>query len=142
MFEIPSLGDLNLGLTLPAISLALGATILLLIDILLVPRDRKIVTGYLAIAGVVVSFVINLLTFNQSGDAFLGMFVADQFTGFFNIIILFTAFISILLSMDYVKRTGIERGEFYSLLLLSVSGMMFMASANDLTVIFVALELL
>lgn len=142
MFQIPSLADLNLGLTLPAISLALGATILLLIDILFVPKDRKVVTGYLALAGVVVSFVINLLTFNQSGDAFLGMFVADQFTGFFNIIILFTAFISILLSIDYVKRTGIERGEFYSLLLLSVSGMMFMASANDLTVVFVALELL
>jgi len=142
MFQIPSLADLNLGVTLPAISLALGATILLLIDILFVPKDRKIITGYLAIAGVVVSFVINLLTFNQSGDAFMGTFVADQFTGFFNIIILFTAFISLLLSMDYVKRTGIERGEFYSLLLLSASGMMFMASANDLTVIFVALELL
>ena len=59
-----------------------------------------------------------------------------------NIIILVTAFISILLSIDYVKRTGIERGEFYSLILLSVSGMMFMASANDLMTIFVALELL
>lgn len=142
MFETPSLADLNLGLTLPAISLAIGATFLLLADILFVPRDRKAVTGYLALAGVVVSFALNLLTFNQSGDAFLGMFIADQFTGFFNIIILFTAFISILLSIDYLKRTGIERGEFYSLLLLSVSGMMFMASSNDLVMIFISLELL
>jgi NADH-quinone oxidoreductase subunit N len=142
MFQTPSLADLNLGVTLPAISLALGATILLLIDILFIPRDRKIITAYLAIVGVVVSFVLNLITFNQSGDAFLGMFVADQFTGFFNIIILFTAFISILLSIDYLKRTGIERGEFYALLLISVSGMMFIASANDLAVIFIALELL
>jgi NADH:ubiquinone oxidoreductase subunit 2 (subunit N) len=69
MFETPSLADLNLGVTLPAISLALGATILLLLDILFVPRDRKEVTGYLALAGVVVSFVLNLFTFNQSGDA-------------------------------------------------------------------------
>ena len=59
MFQIPSLADLNLGVTLPAISLALGATILLLLDILVVPKDRKIITGYLAIAGVVVSFVVN-----------------------------------------------------------------------------------
>lgn len=142
MFETPSLADLNLGVTLPAISLALGATILLLLDILFVPKDRKEITGYLALAGVAVSFILNLLTFNQSGDAFMGMFIADQFTGFFNIIILLTGFISLLLSIDYLKRTNIERGEFYALLLLSLSGMMFMASSNDLAVIFIALELL
>lgn len=142
MFQVPSLADLNLGVTLPALSLALGACILLLADILIVPKDRKIVTAWLALVGVLVSFVVNLLTFNQAGDAFLGAFVADGFTSVFNIIILVTAFISILLSIDYLKRTEIERGEFYSLILLSVSGMMFMASANDLVMIFVALELL
>jgi len=142
MFQVPSLADLNLGVTLPALSLALGACVLLLADILIVPKDRKIVTAWLALVGVLVSFVVNLLTFNQAGDAFLGAFVADGFTSVFNIIILVTAFISILLSIDYLKRTEIERGEFYSLILLSVSGMMFMASANDLVMIFVALELL
>ncbi len=142
MFQVPSLADLNLGVTLPAISLAFGACILLMVDILFVPKDRKIVTAWLAMAGVLVSFVINLLTFNQAGSAFLGAFVADGFTSVFNIIILVTAFISILLSIDYLKRTEIERGEFYSLILLSVSGMMFMASANDIVLIFVALELL
>ncbi|HEX9597675.1 MAG TPA: NADH-quinone oxidoreductase subunit N, partial [Anaerolineales bacterium] len=45
-------------------------------------------------------------------------------------------------SVDYLKRANIERGEFYSLLLLSASGMMFMAGANDLVVVFIALELL
>jgi NADH-quinone oxidoreductase subunit N len=142
MFNVPSIADLNLGMTLPALSLALGATILLLIDILFVPRDRKIITAYLALAGVVVSFILNLFAFNQNGTAFLGMFAADPFTAFANLIILFTAFISILLSIDYIKRVGIERGEYYTLMLLSVSGAMFMASANDLTVIFISLELL
>ncbi|MBL8161180.1 MAG: NADH-quinone oxidoreductase subunit N [Anaerolineae bacterium] len=142
MFEVPTIADLNLGMTLPALSLAFGASILLLVDILFIPRDRKVLTAWLALVGVIVSFVVNLFTYNQSGSAFLGMFVADGFTSFFNIIILGTAFISILMSIDYVKRTQIERGEFYSLILLSVSGMMFMASANDLVIIFVALELL
>lgn len=142
MFQIPSLADLNLGVALPAISLALGACILLMVDVLFVPKDRKIVTAWLALAGVGVSFIINLLTFNQHGSAFLGMFVGDGFTNVFNIVILVTAFISILMSVDYLKRTEIERGEFYSLVLLSVSGMMFMASANNLVMIFVALELL
>lgn len=141
MFEIPSFADLNLGLALPAVSLALGTCVLLILD-LFIPKERKTLTAWLAVAGIVVSFVLNLLVYNDGGEAFLGMVVADSFTGFMNMVILLTAFITVLLSIDYLKRANIERGEFYSLLLLSASGMMFMASANDLVVIFIALELL
>jgi len=141
MFQIPSFADFNIGLTLPALSLGVGACILLLLD-LLIPKDRKHITAWLAIAGVVVSFILNLGVYNTPGQAFMGMFIADQFTAFLNIVVLLTAFISILLSVDYLKRTGIERGEFYPLLLFTASGVMFMASANDLVTIFVSLELL
>lgn len=142
MFEVPSFADLNLWLTAPATVLALGACLLLLVDILFIPADRKVTTAWLAIGVIAVSFVVNLFTFNESGSAFLGMFVADGFTSVANVIILVSAFISVLLSIDYVKRAQIERGEFYSLILFSVSGMMFMVSANDLVSIFVSLELL
>lgn len=141
MFEAPNLADMNLGLALPALSLALGTCVLLIAD-LFIPRGRRELTAWLAIAGLVVAFVLNLLVFNDGGQAFAGMFVADAYTGFVNMIVLLAAFISILLSMDYLKRAGIERGEFYSLLLLSASGMMLMGSANDLIVVFIALELL
>ena len=56
----PSLADLNLGVALPGISLAIWAVILLLIDLSV---KRKEVTAWLAIAGIVVVFVINLLVF-------------------------------------------------------------------------------
>lgn len=141
MFQVPSLADLNLGVTIPALSISLWACILLLIDIW-IPKDRKERTAYLAAGGLVFAFIANLLTFNQSGEAFMGMFVADRFTGFTNIIVLVTALLGVLISIDYLKRAGIERGEFYSLLLFTTSGMMLMGSANDLIAIFVALELL
>jgi NADH-quinone oxidoreductase subunit N len=141
MFQVPTIADLNLGLALPALSLGLGACILLLLD-LFVPRERKEITAWLAMAGIAVSFVLNLAVFNESGTAFLGTFAADQFTGFLNIVILITAFLGVLLSLDYLKRAKIERGEYYVLLLLSATGMMFMSSANDLVVVFIALELL
>ena len=80
MFEVPSIADLNLGLTLPALTLALGACILLLVDALFIPKDKKIRTAWLALIGIGASFTINLFTFNQSGTAFLGMFAADGFT--------------------------------------------------------------
>jgi len=122
MFEVPSIADLNLGLTLPALTLALGACILLLVDALFIPKDKKIRTAWLALIGIGASFTINLFTFNQSGTAFLGMFAADGFTSLMNAIILLTAFLSVLLSVDYVKRIGIERGEFYALILFSARG--------------------
>src|SRR5664279_2252023 len=135
----PSFADLHLGVALPGILLAVWAVALLLIDLWI---KRKEVTAWLALGGIVVAFIANLLVYNQNQQAFLGMFVADSFSGFMNIIILFAAAISIFLSIDYVKRAGIERGEFYVLLLLTTVGGMFMASANDLIAVFVSLELL
>lgn len=139
MLDVPSFADLNLGVTLPAVFLGVFTTFLLVIDLFI---PRKIVTAWLAIGALGVSFFINLFTFNSGETALHGMFVADAFTGFLNLIILTTAILGVLLSIDYLKRTGMEKGEYYSLLLFSTAGMMFMASANDLIVIFVALELL
>ncbi|MCA0458332.1 MAG: NADH-quinone oxidoreductase subunit N [Chloroflexi bacterium] len=142
MFSVPSFADLNVWMSAPGVVLAVGACLLLLIDVVLIPRDRKIVTAFLALGTIIFSFVVNLFTFNETGTAFLGMFAADGFTSIANVIILVSGFISILMSVDYLKRTGIERGEFYSLILFSLSGIMFMAGANDLVTIFVSLELL
>ena len=142
MFSVPSFADLNIWMAAPGVVLAIGACLLLLVDVVFIPRDRKVVTAFLALGIVVFSFVVNLFTFNETGTAYLGMFAADGFTSFAYVVILVTGFISILMSIDFLKRTGIERGEFYALILFSLSGMMFMASANDLVTIFVALELL
>ncbi len=135
----PTFADLNLGVALPGILLALWAVILLLIDLVV---KRKELTAWLAIGGLVVAFVVNILTYNNNQEAFLGMFVADPFSSFMNVVILITAMLSVLMSMDYVKRAGIERGEYYVLLLFTTVGGMFMASANDLIAVFVSLELL
>ncbi len=141
MFETPSLADLNLGIALPSVFLALYGTVLLLVD-LFIPREHKLRTAWLAVAGLVVTFILNLATYNTTDEAFFGMFRADPFSAFLNIVVLLAAFITILLSMDYVKRTGIERGEYYVLILLTSVGIMMMAHANDLVLVFVGLELL
>ena len=141
MFQIPTLEELNLGAALPGIILAAWAVILLILD-LFVPRDRKHTTGWLAVVGIVVAFIANLAVFNSNSDAFSGMYRADSFTALLNIAILISAGLGIVLSFDYVKRAGFERGEYYVLILFTTVGMMFMAGANDLIVVFVALELL
>jgi NADH:ubiquinone oxidoreductase subunit 2 (subunit N) len=71
---------------------------------------------------------------------FGGAFVVDPYsialTGFF----LAAAYVTLLLSVDYIGEGDYYQGEFYFLLLTSVLGMIVMASARDLITIFVALE--
>lgn len=142
MFEIPGFLELNIGVALPALTLAFGTMFVLLVDIFL-PEERKPWTPILALAGISASFIMTLFTYSpEQTESFGGMFVGDAFTGFANITVLITAFFSVLLSTDYLKRTKIAHGEFYSLILLSTSGVMFMAGANDLVMVFIGLELL
>jgi NADH-quinone oxidoreductase subunit N len=138
MIPIP---DLNPGVALPALSLALGACILFVIDVFL-PKNRKDMTAWLAVAGLGIAAILNGFTYNANQQAFTGMFRADAFTGFVNLVTLITTFLGVLTAYDYNKRMNIERGEYYPLLLLTASGIMFMGSAGDLAIVFVALELL
>jgi NADH-quinone oxidoreductase subunit N len=50
--------------------------------------------------------------------------------------------LGIALAYDYIRRMGIERGEYYILLMVATAGMMLMVQANDMIVFFLALELL
>jgi len=147
MFEVPSLSDLNVGATLPTTLLALGACIFLLVD-LFVPRERKEITAWLAIAGLVVSLVLSLLSlgdvvdFGNGKDTFDGMFIADDFTDVVNVAALITGILGVMVAYNYLQRTQMQRGEYYYLLMFTTVGGMFMGAAGDLVVVFVALELL
>ena len=58
------------------------------------------------------------------------------------VLFLLTGLFGVAVAYDYIRRTGIERGEYYVLMLFSVAGMMLMSQAIDLIVVFLALELL
>ncbi|MHB8625259.1 MAG: NADH-quinone oxidoreductase subunit N [Aggregatilineales bacterium] len=132
---------LNLSAAAPALTLAIGACFLFLIDVLL-PAKRKDVTPWLAVILVAVSAILTVLTYNANTPAFSGMFRADTFTGYVNVITLIATFLGILVAYNYLKRTNMAHGEYYPLLLLTCAGIMFMGAAGDLVIVFVALELL
>ena len=73
---------------------------------------------------------------------FRDMYVVDPFSTFFTLLFVGIAFVSVLLSWDYLKRTALNQGEFYALICFSTLGMIFMAAANDLMMIFLGLELM
>jgi NADH-quinone oxidoreductase subunit N len=121
--------------------LASWASLLLLVD-LFVPKDRKWVTAWLAILGLVGTLVMVLIMSQFTLSGFGGMVMLDGFTHFLNVIVILTGIVGVLIAQNYLHKNNIERGEYYSLLLFSVVGMMMMASASDLIVVFLALELL
>ena len=112
---------------------------LLLVDLLI---RRKEITALLAALGLAVSLGMTILQIGSSGTGFNNMVVLDGFSIFVDSLLLVTGLFSVALAHGYLKRVGIEHGEYYTLLLFSVAGMMLMAQADDLIIIFLALEML
>jgi len=128
---------------LPMLVVAVTAGLVLVLD-LVPPRERKDHLGFISALGVVAALIVTYwMTFATGGAelrAFRGMVVMDAYALFFNIIIGYATGLVLLLSMDYMRREGAESGEFYILVLLSSLGMMLMAAAGDLIIIFLGLE--
>ncbi len=141
-------GRVDYLMALPVILLTLFALGILLLDLLL-PAQWKRVNALTALVGILFSaggIVKIQLALNAAGlpgeSAFLNAMVVDRFTIYFWYLFLGGAAISILMSMRYLEIEHENHGEFYSLLLFSVVGMMCMAAGFDVVLIFIGLELM
>jgi NADH-quinone oxidoreductase subunit N len=134
--------DLQSLLTILPILIVVGwASLLLLID-LFIPKPRGWITPLLAALGLIAAIITLLLQFNIETSAFAGMIIVDGFASLLQLLFLVLGLMAIAMAYDYLRRLEIARGEYYILLMFSLSGMMLMASAGDLIVVFVSLELL
>jgi len=104
-------------------------------------EERKRYLGWLTFGGVMLTLAISWAVARPETQGFLvwGSMLGYDLTGFlFKNLVLFGAAITALLVMD-TDPVG-KRGEFYVLLLVSTIGMMFMASAYDLIILYLAIE--
>jgi NADH-quinone oxidoreductase subunit N len=131
----------NLAALAPTLVL-LGAAVLVLLLDLLPPREDKTHLAGVALAGVIGALFMTLTRWGQGHRGFRDMIVLDNYALFVHVIICYAVALVILLSIDYLRRAGVQSGEYYALVLFSAAGMMLMASANDLLVVFLALELM
>jgi NADH-quinone oxidoreductase subunit N len=102
-------------------------------------RSHLAAVGILGLAGAALS---SALMWGGPAVSFQQMVVADDFALFFNAIFAATTALVLLLSVGYVRRQAIEAGEYYILLIFAALGMMLMAAALDLLVVFLGLELM
>jgi NADH-quinone oxidoreductase subunit N len=135
---IPGLAWSALG---PMLIVTAAGFACLLLDLVESGRGKRdlAVVGVLGLAGALLS---SALMWGRAPTAFQQMVVADDFALFFNAIFCVTTALVLLLSVDYLRRQGAEAGEYYVLVLFAALGMMLMASAQDLLVVFLGLELM
>jgi NADH-quinone oxidoreductase subunit N len=105
------------------------------------PANEKVQMGWLALIGPVFAGASSVFLWNQHRTGF-HVVAADNFALFFNVTLCGIAALAILLSMGTAERDRIPTGEYYTLLLFSLAGMMLMGSSTDLLVIFIALEIM
>jgi len=144
----PQFGLNDYLLALPITLVTLFALGILLIDLML-PAEEKWVNGATALVGVLFATkaVYNVQAWMQSSgvpraSGFMGTVLVDRFSIYFFYLFLAGTAISILMSMRYMKTEHENHGEYYTLMLLSVVGMMCMAAGFDIVLIFIGLELM
>nr|YP_009057816.1 subunit 2 of NADH-plastoquinone oxidoreductase [Nephroselmis astigmatica]AID67676.1 subunit 2 of NADH-plastoquinone oxidoreductase [Nephroselmis astigmatica] len=141
------LASLHAGNLLPE-SCLLGAILLTLTVDLLVSQSSKQWLPIIPLVGLIGAFVC--LSFQWTGSiyapspsiAFGGSIQADPLSIVFRGLLVLASGLSILLSLEYVEKSGTALSEFLVLLLTATLGGMLLAGTNDLIMMFVALETL
>ncbi len=135
---------MNYSLTILEIAVVLLGLGVLLLD-LWAPVEVKRHLGFAAAAALGLVLLFSFSSFVDSGrtaTAFNGMYVQDAFSLFFKRFFLVAAIIVLILAEEFADRIPAGISEYYSLIVFALSGMMFAASANDFTLLFVAIELI
>ena len=130
---------------LPEILLLVGACALMITD-LFVKDERRAVS--FALAQVVLLACVAATTFVLWGTggkvlySFHGLFVADVLSHVLKLVAYVSVAVALVYSRQYLLDRGLLRGEFLTLLLFSLLGMMVMMSANSFLSLYLGLELL
>lgn len=127
---------------LPEIIVSLMACAILVVDQTALKKYENLPFALTLITLVVVSIIFAANLYQESAVVMEGMFIDDSFS---NLIKLAICLISLLVfshARAYSKARNIAGSEFYVLGLFGVLGMMVMASADHLLVVYLGLELM
>ena len=124
----------------------IGLGLVLMLADLFVPAERRRFIGYAAIVALGVLLVTSLSgngSCGQFGTAFGGMFVNDALSLFFKQLFIVAAILVLFMAAEFSdKLASGSVAEYYSLILFALAGMLFAASSNDFTMLFVSIELI
>ena len=130
---------------LPEVILAVTGLLVLTLDVFQ-RGDRsgpsRAWVRWTAVAGVLAALLANGYLLELEAPLRSGMIAMDTFRVATNFVILGSTVLALLFSFDYLRREGMDVGEFYFLMLMAAVGMMLLAGSRDLIVVFVSVELM
>ncbi|PIP08194.1 MAG: NADH-quinone oxidoreductase subunit N [Syntrophobacteraceae bacterium CG23_combo_of_CG06-09_8_20_14_all_50_8] len=140
VFIIP---ELAFGWIIPEIIIAICAVFLLLLAAFFGKKqDIGKLSGVISLIGAGLALAFTCSMWDANTNIFNSLYTIDNFGTFFKATALIVSLLVTLLSLRYVEREDMIKGEYYSLLLFSVLGMMIMVSSNHFITIFIGLELM
>ncbi len=125
---------------IPILIVALSAVAAMLAEAFRQEGERMPIAG-LGLIGLGGAAIASISLWDSDAHS-LGVIRSDNFALFINIILCIVGIVTMLFSNDVIEREHIPAGEYYALTLFAICGMMMMAAATDLLVIFIALEIL
>ena len=105
-------------------------------------KQSEQISFWVSIIGLTICGVISIGTFDLSGSVFNHMVNVGGTGSLFASVFVVSALLTIVLSREYLQKEHAGFGEFYLLILFATLGMMLMAAAADLIVLFLGLELM
>ncbi|HUG14747.1 MAG TPA: NADH-quinone oxidoreductase subunit N [Thermomicrobiales bacterium] len=125
--------------------IVLGLALLLLLADVIIPRAKHVALTWLTLVGFGAALVANFFFIEENRSTFNGMFRADDFAVFINLIVLTGAILSVLVSSSYLQKLespgSMPLAEYYVLLSFSVLGTMIVGSSGDLIMVFLGIEM-
>jgi len=106
-----------------------------------VARGKRTYLGVLSLVGIACAFIANFYSYTNQGAAFQNMLIVDGYGVFFRGLVMLAGFLCILASLSYLEREGAQTGEYYALILFSLVGQCILATAGDLIMVFIGLEI-
>jgi NADH-quinone oxidoreductase subunit N len=127
-----------LNAVIPVICVALAGLTCMLAEAFR-ERGERLPIGGLGIVGLAGAGIQSVLLWGSRAESF-GVVVADDFGLFVGLVLIIIGILTIAFSPSLIERDNLPQGEYYALVLFAISGMMLMAIATDLVIIFLALE--
>ena len=129
----------NLNILLPEIFLSLSIFTILLLGVFIKKSFNIVFNLTLLILILIIAIILN----NPSNEEkiFLNSFIRDSFSNYFKILILISSLFVLTSSKNFITENNLDKFEYPIIILLSILGMFFMVSSNDLILFYLGLEL-
>ena len=129
----------NLNILIPEIFLSLSTFSILMIGVFL-KKSFNIIFNLSSLI-IIVTIIIIISSPNSEEKIFLESFTRDAFSNYFKVLILLSSLFVLNSSKNFIVENKLDKFEYPIIILLSILGMFFMVSSNDLILFYLGLEL-